>query len=397
VWQEYVDRLASFSTLVRFDLRGIGLSDPLSPSDPPTAEQWMADTLAVMDAADISQAVILGVGYGGLAALMMAATHPERTRGVILINAYACLLRKPDYPFGVPASAFARFAEVVVDPGEPAGDDLPLIAPSLAHDRVFAAWWRKAGHRGASPATARAIWNTSASDLRQLLDVIRLPVLVIQARDSTWVRVGHGRYLAERLPGARYVELPTADHVPWAMAGDVVGEIEEFVTGARRAPTPHRLLSTVVFTDIVDSTVRAAEMGDRAWTDRLQEHNRLVERQVARFGGRLIRNLGDGTLATFDGPARAISCAAAARDAVRQLDLELRSGLHTGEVEVRDDDVSGIAVHLAQRVSALAEPGQILVSRTVVDLVAGSGIRFEDRGEHELKGLPGAWRLFAVL
>jgi class 3 adenylate cyclase/pimeloyl-ACP methyl ester carboxylesterase len=395
-WQDYVERLASFSTLVRFDLRGIGLSDPLRSTEPPTLEQWMADTLAVMDAAEVSQGVLLGVGYGGLPALMTAATHPERTQGMILANAYACMLRKPDYPAGVPAAAYERFAEDLVDPDRPSGDDLPLMAPSLAANPAFAAWWRKAGHRGASPATARAIWNTSAADLRPLLDVIRVPTLVVHSRDCAWVRVAQGRYLAEHIPQARYIELPTADQIPWAMTSDVTGEIEEFVTGSRRLPTPQRLLATVLFTDIVESTTLAAAMGDRAWTTRLEEHDRLVARQILRFGGELVKNLGDGTLATFDGPARAILCTTAVRDAVRQLGLELRAGLHTGEVELRGDDVFGIAVHLAQRVSARAEPGEVLVSRTVVDLVVGSGIRFHDRGEHELKGVPGPWKLFAV-
>jgi class 3 adenylate cyclase len=396
-WQDYVELLASFSTLIRFDLRGIGLSDPLRSTEPPTVEQWMADTLAVMDAANVDQGVLLGAGYGGLAALMTAATHPERTQAMILINAFACMLRKSDYPFGVPAAAFARFAEGVGEPGSSSVDDLPLMAPRRADDPAFAAWWRKAGHRGASPATARAVWSTSASDLRPLLAVIRVPCLVIHARDNAWVRVGHGRYLAEHIAGAHYVELSAADQIPWAMAADVTGEIEEFVTGSRHVPIPQRLLATVLFTDIVDSTARAAAMGDRVWTARLEEHDRVVGRQLVRFGGRLIRHLGDGTLATFDGPARAISCTTAVRDAVRQLGLELRAGLHTGEVELRGDDVFGIAVHLAQRVSALAEPGEILVSRTVVDLVAGSGMRFDDRGEHQLKGVPGAWKLFAVV
>ena len=213
-WQEYVERLASFSTLIRFDLRGVGLSDPLHSSEPPTVEQWMADTLAVIDAEDVSQAVILGAGYGGLAALLTAATHPERTRALTLVNAYACMLRKPDYPFGLPTEVFERFAEAVVDPGESSEDDLPLMAPSLAGNPAFAAWWRRAGHRGASPATARAIWNTAASDLRPLLDVIRVPTLVIHSRDNKYVRAAHGRYLAEHLPEARYVELPAADQHP---------------------------------------------------------------------------------------------------------------------------------------------------------------------------------------
>jgi len=397
MWQAYVERLGSFSTLIRFDLRGIGLSDPLRSTEPPTVEQWMADTLAVMDAAAVEQAAVLGTGFGGLAALLTVASHPERARALILVNAYASAVRRPDYPFGVAATEIERFADAVIDPTEPSGDDLPLIAPSLADNPAFAAWWRQAGHRGASPTTARGIWNTAATDLRSVLDLIRTPTLIIHARDNAYVRVGHGRYLGEHIADAQYVEMPEADHIPWAMAGDVAGEIEEFVTGTRRRAPSERHLATVLFTDIVNSTALAAALGDRAWTARLDEHDRLVERQVARFSGRLVSHIGDGTLATFDGPGRAIACATAVRDGAHQLGLELRAGLHTGEVELRSDDVAGIAVHLAQRVSGLADPGEILVSRTVVDLVAGSDTHFDDRGEHQLRGVPGDWRLFAVV
>jgi class 3 adenylate cyclase len=237
---------------------------------------------------------------------------------------------------------------------------------------------------------------SSATDVRSMLGAIQAPTLVIHAASDRFVRVAHGRYLAEHIHGAHYVELATGDHVPWAAEVDFTGEIEEFLTGTRHVVVSDRLLSTVLFTDIVGSTQHAAAIGDQRWRERLQQHDLAVERQIKRFGGRLVKNIGDGVLATFDGPARAISCALTIRDAVRQLGLEVRVGLHTGEIERRGDDVAGIAVHLAQRVMDTAMPGEVLVSRTVVDLVAGSGIEFVDRGEHQLRGIPGSWRLHAV-
>jgi len=285
-------------------------------------------------------------------------------------------------------NAFARIART---------PDVPLMAPSLAHDGSFRAWWRRAGHRGASPAMATAVWRMLLDcDVRALLGDLAVPALVVHARDNGFIRVGHGRYLAEHIPGARYIELATADHVPWAGAADVAGEVEEFLTGTRHLPASHRPLAAVLFTDIVGSTERAALLGDRAWKERLDQHDEMAERQIRRFAGRLVKSTGDGTLATFDGPAGAIQCALAIRDALHQLGLEVRAGVHIGEIELRGDDVAGIAVHIAQRVSSLAGPGDVLVSRTIVDLVAGSDLAFEDRGEHQLRGVPGDWRLFAV-
>lgn len=396
-WQAYVERLASFSRMIRFDLRGIGLSDPLGSSDPPTVEQWASDALAVLDAEAVKQTAVLGVSFGGLAALLLAATHPERVRALVLVNSFPCLTRKDDYPSGVPASLLEGFFESLIEPGTTSGDgDLSLMAPSMASDAGFAAWWLRAGHRGASPATARAVWRASQTDLRPILATLQLPTLVIHARSNEFCRVGHGHYLAAHIPGARYVEIDTADHVPWASDADFPGEIEEFLTGTRQIAPSDRLLATVLFTDIVGSTEQASVLGDRAWTAYLEQHDQAIDRQLARFGGHLVKRTGDGALATFDGPARAVQCAVAIRDALRQLGIDVRIGLHTGEIERRGDDVAGIAVHLAQRVQAVAHPGEVLVSRTVVDLVVGSDIHFTDRGEHELKGLPGMWRLFLV-
>jgi class 3 adenylate cyclase len=396
-WQTYVDRLASFSRLIRFDLRGIGLSDPLGSSDPPTVEQWVSDALAVLDAEAVGQTAVLGISFGGLAALLLAATHPERLRALVLLNAFARLTRSDDYPFGVPSSILERFMESLIEPGVASGDgDLALMAPSMVSDAGFATWWLRAGHRGASPSTARAVWRASQTDLRSILATLQVPTLVIHARDNQFCRVGHGRYLAEHIPGARYVEIDTVDHVPWASDADFAGEIEEFLTGTRQMAPSDRLLATVLFSDIVGSTEQASTLGDRAWAERLEQHDRAIDRQLARFGGHLVKRTGDGVLAIFDGPARAVHCATAIRDAVLQLGIEVRVGLHTGEIERRGDDVAGIAVHIAQRVQSLARPGEVLVSRTVVDIVVGSDLQFEDRGEHELKGLPGTWRLFAV-
>ena len=395
-WQAYVDRLGSFARLIRFDLRGIGLSDPLASSDPPTVEQWAGDALAVLDDQGIERAAVLGVHFGGLAALFLAATHPERVHALVVVNGYARLTRSDDYPFGVPASVLERFRESLLDPRSATGDDLPLMAPSMVSDASFAAWWRRAGHRGASPATARAVWRASETDVRPILGGLRVPTLVLHARDNRFCRAGNGRYLAEHIDGARYVELDSADHVPWTGSADIAGEVEEFLTGTRQTAPSNRLLATVLFSDIVGSTEQAAALGDRAWTARLEQHDRAIDRQLARFGGHLVKRTGDGVLAIFDGPARAVQCAVAMRDALRQLGIDVRVGVHTGEIERRGDDVAGIAVHLAQRVQSKADAGEVLVSRTVVDLVVGSDLPFVDRGEHELKGLPGRWRLFAV-
>jgi class 3 adenylate cyclase len=396
-WQGYVDRLESFCRLIRFDRRGVGLSDPLRSAELPTVEQWATDVLAILNAENVPQVVLLAVSFGGLAAILLAASHPERVRALVLVNAYARLLRAPDYPVGVPTDLYERFIDRLVEPGgEAEVDDLPLMAPSMVDDRAFASWWRQAGHRGASPATARAMLLSAAIDVRPMLGMIQVPTLVLHARDNAFVRVGHGRYLHEHIASSKYVELATADHIPWAGEIDITGEVEEFVTGTRHVIVGDRFLATVLFSDIVGSTQQAAALGDQRWRDRLQQHDQSVERQIRRFGGRVVKTTGDGALATFDGPARAVHCALAIRDALQQLDLQVRIGLHTGEIERRGDDVAGIAVHLAQRVQSLAQAGEILVSRTVVDLVVGSGIEFGDRGEYELRGVPGTWRLFVV-
>jgi class 3 adenylate cyclase len=394
------DRLASFRRLIRFDVRGVGLSDSVTPSNPPTLEQWMQDAVAVMDAAGSERAAVFAPRDSSLEAILLAATHPDRVSSLIIVNGTARIPRAEDYPVGIPQRVLDRFLENNMEPDAVSRgiDILSHFAPSVAGDGTFRAWWNRAGNRGASPATARLIDRVKfQADVRALLPLVAVPTLILHRRDNTTIRAGHGHYLAEHIPDAKYVELPGADDLYWV--GDTVGmldEIEEFLTGARHGPEPDRVLATVVFTDIVGSTEHLAEVGDRRWRDLLDRHDRAVRRQLERFRGREIKMTGDGVLATFDGPARAVLCARAIRDAAGQLGLQVRAGVHMGEVEVRGEDVGGMAIHIAARVAALAGPREVLVSRTVVDVIVGSGIETTDRGEHVLKGVPGSWRLFAV-
>jgi class 3 adenylate cyclase len=391
--------LASFSRLIRMDLRGVGLSDPIDPSVPPSLEQWVGDALAVLDAAGSERAALCGADEGALVAMLTAATHPTRTAALILLNAYPRLLRDVDYLHGVPNEFLDRFAQsVLAEEGSDATfADLEVFVPAVADDPRFRQWWQRAGNRGASPATARALAQTRFhTDLRPVLPAIQAPTLVVHRKGNRAALVGHGRYLAEHIPGARYAELPGDEHLPYVGDSDtIVAEIEEFLTGMRRVESD-RVLATILFCDIVDSTDLVSELGDRRWHDLLDAYYGMIRRQLDRFAGREINTTGDGFLATFDGPARAIRCGQAIRDGSRQLGIDVRVGLHTGEVETMGDDIGGLAVHIGERVCASAGPGEVLASRTVVDLVAGSGITFSDRGERELKGMPVRWQLYAV-
>jgi len=387
--------LSAFSRLITFDKREQGLSDRLGR--PPTLEESMRDVLAVLDAAGSERAALVGVSEGGPMSALFAATHPDRTRALILYGTYARLVRAPDYPFGLPDAVLDRWGELLREKwGGPAG--LELWAPSSVDDPPVGDWWARLLRRGTSPGGAVQLMDLYREiDARSVLPAIRVPTLVLHRAEDQMIPPAHGRYLADHIPGARYVELPGRDHLP--MVGDVralVDEIEDFLLGTRGAHGAERVLKTILFTDIVGSTDRAASLGDRRWGDLVASHDAIVRQSLRTFEGHEVKTLGDGFLATFDGPARAIRCACEARDRTRELGLEIRAGIHTGEVEVVGDDVAGMAVNIGARVAALAGAGEVLVSSTVGELVVGSGIDFEERGAHALKGVPGEWRLFAV-
>jgi class 3 adenylate cyclase/pimeloyl-ACP methyl ester carboxylesterase len=404
--ERMLDRLASFSRLILFDQRGTGLSDPVPLSQLPTLEERIDDVRAVLDAVGSDSATIFGGTYSGPLALFFAASHPERTRALVLYNAMARLLRSDDYTHGITREQLeAHLASTLEDWGRPQVAQnmsfdksrstlrrLPRLAPELMEQ--MQRYQRMSLSPGAAAAIQRMNFET---DVRNVLPVIRVPTLVMHQRDNPNVVVDHGRYVAERIPGARYVEFDGSNPLWWYEGSEeMVDELEEFVTGERHPPEPDRVLATVLFTDLVSSTEHAVHMGDRRWRDVLETHGNTSRRQVERFRGRLVRTTGDGMLATFDGPARAIHCDVAVRDAIRNLGMDVRAGLHTGEIELMDADLGGIAVHIGARVSALAGPGEVLVSSTVKDLVVGSGLDFEDRGAYTLKGVPGEWRIYRV-
>jgi pimeloyl-ACP methyl ester carboxylesterase/plasmid stabilization system protein ParE len=390
----FLERLGSFSRLIRFDKRGTGLSD--RPPGLPDLETRMDDVRAVMDAAGSKQAALFGYSEGGPMSLLFAATHPERSSSLVLYGTYA-KRQDPDddYPW-CPTAEERRAYASTVEREWGVESDLGTMAPTA--DEQMVRWWRARARASASPGAARdLILMNSQIDVRPVLPAVRVPTLVLHRRGDRDSQVDESRYIAARIPGARFVELEGEDHVPWIDSDQVLDEVEEFLTGVRRGPELDRVLATVLFTDIVRSTERAVEVGDRRWRHLLERHHELVRRQLERFRGEEVDTAGDGFLATFDGPARAIRCAQAIRDQARELGLEVRAGVHTGEVERAGRDVRGIAVHIGARVAARAGEGEILASSTVRDLVAGSGIEFTERGRHPLKGLPGEWGLFAVV
>jgi class 3 adenylate cyclase len=393
----YLRRLASFSRLIAFDKYGIGLSDPIPSRSLPPLEDWMDDVRTVMDAVGSEAAVIMGANEGSMMAALFAATYPERTAALVLVNATARMAWAPDYPIGVAPEAQDRLA-ALVEKAWGRGDMMAAVNPSLAADPVAAEAWGRFLRLSASPATAAAVMRMLFElDVREILPTIGVPTLVVHRKDNRTITVEQGRYVADRIPGARFVAVPGADHGLAVGDADVIlDEVEEFLTGARSAGDADRVLATVLFTDIVGSTARLSELGDRQWRDVLASHNALARRQVERYGGRIVDTTGDGLLATFDGPLRGIRCAIALRDAVRRIGLTIRAGLHTGEIERNGDHVTGLGVHIAARVQALAQPNEVLVSRTVKDLVTGAALRFADRGPHELKGVRDAWDLYAV-
>jgi class 3 adenylate cyclase len=390
-------RLSTFCRLIMFDKRGIGLSDPVPTQQLPTIEEWIDDLRGVMDAVGSQHAAIVTNIGGALMSIVCAAAFPDRVSSLVIVDGFARFLSAPDYPIGPPPGAVQQLLQGV-EAGFGRGLMLDLFAPSMREQPGLRDLWARYERQSASPGSATAMVRLIyESDVRDVLPTIRVPTLVIHHRDVERLAPVYGRYLADNIPGARYVEIPGTDNLIWAGDQDaILAEIQEFVTGVRPTPQPDRVLATVMFTDIVDSTITASTIGDRRWRELLAAHDRLVRKELARGGGREIKTTGDGFLATFDGPARAVRTATAIRDAARTLDIEVRAGLHTGEIELLDGDVGGLAVHIGARVAALAGAGEVLASRTVRDLVAGSGIAFEDRGEQTLKGVPGEWHIFAV-
>ena len=395
-------RLGTFGRLIRFDQRGVGLSDRGSPSGPPTVEDWVQDALSVLDASGSERSVVLAPYLGAAEGIALAARHPERVVNLVIVNGAARLVSSPDYPYGITPRFLNSLARPLVEPDavEQGVDMLRMIAPSVADDPSFRAWFDRAGNLGATPSMAFVHWReVFANDVRELLPQIRVPTLVIH-RDNVsapFLEVGHGRFLGQHIPGAKYVELFGSDALYWVgNTRELLDEIEEFVTGARGGFGTERTLTTVLFTDIVGSTDRAARLGDERWRDLLDRHDQTVRTQIGRFRGHEVNTVGDGFVATFDSPGRAIECAVSIREQLKGLDIDMRAGIHTGEIEIRGNDVAGMAVHIGARVSALAGPGEIFVSSAVPPLVVGSGIEFEDRGERELKGVPGIWHLFRV-
>jgi class 3 adenylate cyclase len=395
-WEEphqarFLRRLGSFSRLIRFDKRGEGLSDRVVSM--PTLEERMDDVRAVMDAVDSERAALLGLSEGGPLSMLFAATYPERTVALVLWNAFVRLTQAPGYPFGFAPEVFDQLLESY-DELWGTGVFVSTFVPSVAQDQSFRTWWTRFERTAMSPGAALESMRMNRDiDVRDVLPLVRTPTLIIFSTDDNLA--GGSRYLADHLPDAIVRERPGPDHFAWLDLG-VVDAIEEFLTGTRAAAGADRVFATVLFTDIVGSTLRAAEVGDRQWGELLDAHNDVVSRQLRLFDGQLVKTTGDGCLSTFDGPRRAVRCAAAMRDSLRSLGIDIRAGIHAGEVERRGADVGGIGVNIASRVASLAGAEEVLASRTVVDLLIGSGIEFRDRGEHQLKGVPGTWRLFAV-
>jgi class 3 adenylate cyclase len=403
MWEEpsfahVLQRLSRIGRLICFDLRGFGASDAVPLGALPTPEAWMDDVRVVLDAVGSTTANLVCHGStGSVFGMQFAATYPKRTKVLVLIEGSARVLRAEDYPYGVPPEAGENFVQWT-EQGWGTGANVAAWAPSRTGDDTFCRWLGRYERGTMSPGTYGVLQRYYFNlDLRSVPPTIRVPTLVLHREADRMVRLDHSRYLAEHIPGARLVVVPGTDYWFFTEAPDeIVDHIEEFITGAPPVRETDRALATVMFTDIVGSTEHASRLGDKDWTKVLDRHDAIISRELERHRGRRVNPTGDGVLASFDGPARGVRCAQAICTGVRTLGIEVRAGLHTGEVELRGEDVGGIAVHIGQRVSALAGPGEVLVSRTVTDLVAGSGLRFNDRGEHELKGIPGKWPLFSV-
>jgi class 3 adenylate cyclase len=392
----FMRRLGSFARVILFDRRGVGLSDPVEKAA--TLEERMDDVRAVMDAAGCEHAALLGMSEGSTMCMLFAATYPQRTDALVLWGAMARSTEDDDYPWAPPKEALVEANEELIAPLWGQGATLDIFSPSLADNPSAREFQARFERQAASP---KRVWQLLQmfldTDVRDALPLIQAPTLVMQRRGDRAVNHRAARWLAEQIEGSRYVELQGEDHFPWVGDSEAaLAPIEEFLTGVRPGPAPERVLATVLFTDIVDSTRLATEMGDRRWRDLLEQHHELVREQLARFEGREIKTTGDGFLAIFDGPTRAAECARAIADEMPSLGIEVRAGLHTGEVELIGDDVGGIAVHVAARIAALADARTVLVSRTVRDLAAGSGVDFEPFGRRELKGVADEWEIYSV-
>ncbi len=394
-WAHFLQRLASFSRLTLFDMRGVGLSD--RGSDAPILERQRDDLGAVMDAVGVESGVVFGVARAATMSMLFAATHPQRTQALLLYAPTVKRVASEGYPSGMTTEEEAYFFNRFVDEMG-TGKHLSVQAPTLAMDPAFVKWWARFERLVASPAAFRELAQIMRDlDIREVLSSIHVPTLVVQRTGDLVVPAEQGRYVAEQIADARYVELPGIDHLPFAGDSDALAdEVEEFVTGRRPAATTDRILATVLFTDIVDSTRLQATLGDREWKKMLETHHGIVRRHLARNGGREQDTAGDGFYAVFDGPARAIQCARDVVTDLAPLGIEVRAGIHTGECEIADGKCAGLAVSIGARVMALAGPSEILVSQTVKDLTAGGDLRFEEAGEHELKGIPDRWRLYRV-
>jgi class 3 adenylate cyclase/pimeloyl-ACP methyl ester carboxylesterase len=402
IWQipqaaEFFEKVATFKRVLHMDRRGSGASDAVPLKAIPTWEELAEDIIGVLDAAESELTDLVGVNEVGPIAVLFAAMHPERVGSLILINTAARYMEAPDYPIGVAPAALDTIFDLLTSSW---GSDAFAAAtnPTRVDDREFIKAAARMNRASATPSTAAAQMRyfLSSMDVRLFLPLVQTPTLVLQATDSPFTLLAHGKYLADHIPSATFVPMPGGDMTP-PFGPNAVSEIAEFLTGERPSFEIDRVLTTILFTDIVGSTKRAASLGDESWRVLLDSHDRVTREQLRRFGGREIKNTGDGFLISFDGPARAIRCAIAINEGVRALGIEVRTGLHTGECELRGDDIGGLAVHIAARVNALAAPSQILVSSTIKDLVVGSGISFAEHGDHTLRGVPGSWKLFAVV
>ena len=387
----WLHRFGSYARCVMFDKRGTGMSDRVA--ELPGLDARMEDLRAVMDAVGMERSAVMGVSEGGPLAALFAATYPERCDALVLYGSFA------RFASWLPTEeALAQFLDYI-EQAWGTGGSLPFFAPTRGNDPAFQHWWGRFERLGASPAAATALMRMNSQiDISELVPTIRVPTLVIHRTDDVTINVNGGRFLAEHIPGARYLELPGKDHIPFVgdNAGEIADAIQEFLTGSRAPVEIDRVLATVLFTDIVGSTEKAAALGDSRWRKLLDDHHITIRRNLTRFRGREVKTTGDGILATFDGPARGVRCTCAIAEEIHSLGIDVRAGLHTGECEIMGEDVGGIAVHIGARVASLAGAGEVLVSRTVKDLVAGSGLRFADRGSQTLKGVPGDWQIYAV-